>query len=211
MEEIWKIVDGFPDYKISTFGNIMSKKYGDWRKLNPCPDKDGYLRVNLSDENKKKRNCGIHHLLGIAFIPNPDNLPTVDHIDKNNRNNDLSNLRWATYKTQTMNRTNTRYDITETDPEVRDRICTYESHKKAIDSKKYYCKTCPLACQSQYALDQHLATDIHHRILNFKPTTAHYCRECGSSLSCPSALKKHLEGPTHKKRMENLANHSGAS
>lgn len=208
MEEIWKEIPDFPDYKISTLGNMQSKKWGYWNPLNPGPDKYGYLRVQLYDRNKKVRNCGIHRLLGIVFIPNPDNLPTIDHIDTNNRNNDLSNLRWATYKTQVMNRSNTRHDITETDPEVRDRISTYESFQRNIDSKKYYCKTCPLACQSQYALDKHLATDIHHRILNFKPTTAHYCRPCGSSLSCPSALKKHLEGPTHKKRMENIATHT---
>jgi hypothetical protein len=208
MEEVWKIVDGFPDYKISKLGNIQSKKYGDWRPLCPGPDKDGYLRLNLTDENKKNKNCGVHRLLAIAFIPNPDNLPTVDHIDQNNKNNDLSNLRWATYKTQVMNRNNTRYDITETDPKIRDMISTYESHQRTIDSKIYYCETCHLACLSQYELDIHLSRPIHHRILNFKPTTPHYCRPCGSSLSCKSALKKHLDGPTHKKRMDKLKDSS---
>tara|TARA_R110002049_G_scaffold267566_1_gene443940 strand:- start:51 stop:686 length:636 start_codon:yes stop_codon:yes gene_type:complete len=208
MEEDWKIIDGFPDYKISTLGNIMSKKWGYWRQLNPCPDKDGYLRINLTDENKKKKYCGVHRLLAIVFIPNPDNLPTVDHIDQNSKNNDLSNLRWATYKTQNYNRTNTRYDITETDPDIRDMITTYESYQRTIDSKKYYCETCYLACQSQSELDIHLSRPIHHRILNFKPTTPHSCRPCGSSLSCKSALKKHLEGPNHTKRLERIRDSS---
>ena len=208
MEEVWKEIPDYPDYKISTLGNIMSKKWGDWRQLNPGPDRQGYLRLNLYDVNTKKKYCGVHRLLALAFIPNPDNLPTVDHIDQNNRNNDLSNLRWATHKTQVMNRTNTRYDITETDPEIRDKICTYESFQRIIDSKKYYCETCYIAFQSKHELDIHLSRPIHHRILNFKPTTPYYCTPCGSSLSCKSALQKHLDGPNHAKKMKRIRDSS---
>lgn len=45
----------------------------------------------------------VHRLVAETFIPNPDNKPTVDHIDRNPSNNDVSNLRWADYSDQAMN------------------------------------------------------------------------------------------------------------
>ena len=202
MEEIWKVVDDCPDYKISNMCNVMSCKYNKEKLLTPTPDKNGYMRLSLY-QNNKRMNCSVHRLMAIAFIPNPENLPQIDHIDQNKTNNDLSNLRWATNYTQSMNKSNTRTDILETDPIERDRIITKESAQRAIDEKRFYCKTCNLAFQTNYSLEEHYKTEIHNRILNFKPTTKHFCRECGSSLSCKSALKKHLNGQKHKKRMEN--------
>ena len=202
MEEIWKVVDDCPDYKISNMCNVMSCKYNKKKLLSPTSDKNGYLRVGLR-QNNKRMNFSVHRLMAIAFIPNPDNLPTVDHIDQNKTNNDLSNLRWATNYTQSMNKSNTRTDILETDPIERDRIITKEAQQRARDSKQFYCETCNVVCQCKSELEKHNKTEIHNRILNFKPTTKHFCRPCGSSLSCKSALKKHLNGSSHKKRMEN--------
>lgn len=56
---------------------------------------DGYEMVRLH-ENGKKRIKGIHRLLAEKFIPNPKNLPQVNHIDGNPANNDLLNLEWCT-------------------------------------------------------------------------------------------------------------------
>ena len=208
MEEIWKEIPDFPDYKISTLGNIMSKKSGDWVYLHPFFD--NYMRVNLYNKNKTKL-CGVHRLMGLTFLPNPDNLPTVDHIDRNETNNNLSNLRWATYKTQAMNRSFTRDDITETDPKKRQKICSDQSLQRIIDTKKYYCKICHIACQSQFKLDIHLDSPIHHRILNFKPTSELYCIPCGFNFRDKTGSDRHLEGPTHKKRMENIAIHTSCA
>lgn len=55
----------------------------------------GYWRVCLSIENKKKYTL-IHKLLAIYFIPNPFNLPVVNHKDGNKKNNSLENLEWCT-------------------------------------------------------------------------------------------------------------------
>lgn len=54
----------------------------------------GYIRY---------RNYAVHRAVAECFIPNPDNKPTVDHIDRNRSNNCVSNLRWATHSEQRIN------------------------------------------------------------------------------------------------------------
>lgn len=63
----------------------------------PFTNKDnGYLIVDLYMNNKSEK-VPIHRLVAEAFIPNPENKATVDHIDGNRKNNSIDNLRWATY------------------------------------------------------------------------------------------------------------------
>lgn len=92
-------------YSIEEDGRVFSLK----RKiyLAPRPDRDGYMRVNLY-KNGKLYTRFIHRLLAEAYIPNPDNLPHIDHIDRNVKNNALSNLRWASRETNQRNRSNCR-------------------------------------------------------------------------------------------------------
>lgn len=202
MEEIWKVVDDYPDYKISNMGNIKSCKYNKEKLLSPTQNKYGYLRVGLHQNNKTKQ-FSVHRLVAIAFIPNPENLSTVDHIDQNKTNNYLSNLRWASYKTQNDNRSNTRTDILETDPIERQRISSKESAQIRIDEKRFYCNTCNLAFHNQHGLERHLNSTSHLRILNFKPTTAHFCRPCGVSCKDKYVLESHNKSKRHKRIMEN--------
>lgn len=61
----------------------------------------GYLIVRLADN----KTYSVHRLIAEAFISNPENKPTVDHIDRNKLNNFVSNLRWATISEQIRNRT----------------------------------------------------------------------------------------------------------
>ena len=63
----------------------------------------GYKRFALS-KDKKRKYLTLHRLLAIQFIPNPDNLPEIDHMDRNKLNNDLSNLRWCDCQTNIRNR-----------------------------------------------------------------------------------------------------------
>lgn len=63
--------------------------------LKPNTDKDGYLYVTLS-KNGKPRTHRLHRLVAETYLPNPDNLPEVHHIDSNRTNNNANNLQWVT-------------------------------------------------------------------------------------------------------------------
>lgn len=97
MKETWKSLDGLvkngDNYEISDLGNVKNVTTGKIRKNQI--DKDGYLWVSLY-KNNKPFNAKIHRLIALAFIPNPDNKPTVNHKDGNKKNNDISNLEWST-------------------------------------------------------------------------------------------------------------------
>jgi hypothetical protein len=103
--EEYRDVDGFNGYKVSNFGNLKNKK---GKILKFREDKDGYKRTNLYKDNKP-HTFYIHKLVAIAFIPNSENKPKVDHIDRNHHNNHISNLRWVTTRENTLNsKTNSR-------------------------------------------------------------------------------------------------------
>ena len=52
---------------------------------------------------EKRQTCRLHRLLGIQYIPNPDNLECIDHIDRNRQNNSLDNLRWCSKRDNCRN------------------------------------------------------------------------------------------------------------
>lgn len=94
--ELWKTIEGYPDYRISDRGRVISLKGDIPRFLNPATDTHGYLKVSLSENSKCDHNCRIHKLVAAAFIPNPENKPEINHIDGNKTNNHVSNLEWVT-------------------------------------------------------------------------------------------------------------------
>ena len=89
------------NYKVYENGDIWSNHYS--RFLCPSPDKDGYLIVAMTF-NGKKKNMRLSRVIALCYIPNPDNLPEVDHINSLEiTNNNVSNLRWANRFTQNSN------------------------------------------------------------------------------------------------------------
>lgn len=58
----------------------------------------GYPEVSLQYDKRKAQAVGLHRILAEMFIPNPDNLPCVNHKDGNKMNYDLNNLEWVTYR-----------------------------------------------------------------------------------------------------------------
>ena len=115
--EIWRtavydgeIYEGL--YKVSNLGRILSLDYNHTGKpvlMEPSDNGHGYLRVCLS-KNGETKKCSVHRLVAQTFIPNPENLPEVNHKDEDKTNNfvflnedgsinkEKSNLEWKTHR-----------------------------------------------------------------------------------------------------------------
>lgn len=107
--EIWKDIPGFEGlYQVSDLGRVkrlpVGKQYPSRQTHNNIRKphiKNGYYQVNLSKENKVKW-ISVHRLVAITFLPNPDNLPCVNHKDENRLNNNVDNLEWCTHRYNAM-------------------------------------------------------------------------------------------------------------
>lgn len=118
--EIWRDVVGAEGlYQVSNWGRVKSLNYhrtGQEQILKPQKTKYGYLTVNLY-KGEKMKTCKVHRLVSTAFIPNPDNLPQVNHINEVKTDNFVflnedgsvdfskSNLEWITAKKNCNHRT----------------------------------------------------------------------------------------------------------
>ena len=93
--EEWRPIAGFPNYQVSNRGIVMNLKTG--RVIKHGIDGAGYAFVALcKGDGTKPKQIKIHRLVAQAFIPNPLNLPQVNHIDECKTNNDVTNLEWCT-------------------------------------------------------------------------------------------------------------------
>lgn len=93
--EIWKEIEGYEGlYEVSNYGSVKSLNYNKTRKekiLKPYLNTDGYLNIDIN-----KKQYKVHRLVAQAFIPNPQNLPQVNHKDEDKTNNHSTNLEWCT-------------------------------------------------------------------------------------------------------------------
>lgn len=99
MNEIWKDIPEYEGlYQVSNLGDIKSFNYrghGEIKILKQSTDKKGYKYVRLF-KNGEGKTYKVHRLVAMLFIPNPNNLPIVNHIDECKSNNMVSNLEWCT-------------------------------------------------------------------------------------------------------------------
>lgn len=113
MDRIWKDIEGFEGkYQVSNFGEVkaleravmnnggVQRKHERILKQNTSSNR--HAMVILCKDGKTYPKL-VHRLVALAFIPNPENKPVVDHIDTNPYNNRVDNLRWATTRENCMN------------------------------------------------------------------------------------------------------------
>lgn len=110
--EKWRVIKDAPLYLVSNLGRVKSKTYEKWygkgkkQRLvfykshikKQTPNVNGYLVVNLINKYGKKQVFRVNRLVAIAFLPNPHNLPQVNHLNEDIKDNRLVNLVWSTAK-----------------------------------------------------------------------------------------------------------------
>ena len=136
---MYEFINGYEGrYKINKNGDVYSCKTNEIKTQRSTDD--GYMYVHLHKpeivgtsivklKNKDeiteniirlvRHKCKIHRLLALQYIDNPDNLPEVDHIDRNKKNNSIENLRWVSRLTNARNKTNYKDNLTPEQLEAR--------------------------------------------------------------------------------------------
>lgn len=105
--EVWKVINGFEEYFISNLGRVRCEDKVKYMPRHGTPyvikgsirktyfHKYGYSIITLMENGVGKKRT-IHSLVAEHFIPNPENLPCVMHLDDNPHNNKVDNLAWGT-------------------------------------------------------------------------------------------------------------------
>ena len=95
MEIKWKQINDYPNYYVSNYGSIKNIKKN--TLLTPYLNERGYLTIFLYNNGQRKR-FAVHRVVAEAFLPNPNNLPQINHLDECKTNNNVNNLEWISQK-----------------------------------------------------------------------------------------------------------------
>ena len=129
-KEIWKDIKGYEGYyQVSNFGRIKNVRRGTLKK--PQNNGRGYRYVQLK-LNGSYHNFYIHRLVPQAFLPNPDNLPEINHKDEDKSNNCVDNLEWCSskYNANFGNRNNLVRKTLEKNREENKKVVGKKIYKK---------------------------------------------------------------------------------
>ncbi len=127
MTEEWKDIPEYDLYQASNQGRIRNRKSK--RIISSVPKGNGYVHVTI--RNNGKYTCpSVHKLVALAFLPNDEKKPTVNHKDKNRSNNNVENLEWATHSEQVTHAREIQA------PEAYDRIVVFDA-EQADEEWKY--------------------------------------------------------------------------
>lgn len=141
-KEIWKDCKGYEGrYQISNLGRIwsvLSQKY-----LSTWLDSWGYPTVQLSAANGKRKTEKVHRLVALAFIPNPDGLPQVNHKNEDKADNRVENLEWCD------NKYNSNYG-------------TRNQRISETETKEYYCVELDRVFKGVREVEEELGIKGHH-------------------------------------------------
>lgn len=164
--EIWKPIKDYEGlYEVSNMGNVRSVDryvmFGDrccFLKGKPkkaSPDSDGYLITRLS-KNGQGKNYLVHRLVAEAFIPNPNDLPFIDHINTIRDDNRVENLRWCSQKENCNN------------PLTREHL-TYQKKNKPVyyideQGKKISFKSMAEAQRQTNVLSSYISRSVNKKV-----------------------------------------------
>ena len=112
MKEVWKDIDGYNGvYQVSSLGRVRSngyyynignsKRYASPKIISQSYTVEGYLVCSLTKDGKTTQ-YKVHRLIAMAFIPNPENKPQINHKNGVKDDNRLDDLEWATSKENTI-------------------------------------------------------------------------------------------------------------
>ena len=161
----WKDILGYEGkYRVSTSGEIYSEISGKILKqfYRGSSPNNKYLVINLCKNNKQK-TASVHRLVAQAFIPNPNNLPCVNHIDGNKDNNCVENLEWCTYSENNYHAFRMRSKKIPNNTQNTNSKLTYDEVveiKKSLILGHPEFGTRPLA--EKYGVDHKVIMDIYH-------------------------------------------------
>ena len=148
-EEEWKTIIDYPNYTISSLGTVKTKRIMKIHQLNR-----GYLQIQLWRDGIGKQ-FHHHQLLGLHFIPNPENYSQIDHINGIRDDNRLENLRWVSgsqncrnkkkrancssqYKGVGWNKNNKKWEAQITINKTRKHLGYFNTELEAFNAWKQY-------------------------------------------------------------------------
>lgn len=114
------------NYEANEDGQVRNIKTK--RILKPIKRKTGYLEYNLYLKDKTSIFITAHRLLALNFLDNPNNLPTVNHLDGNKENNNISNLEWSTYSNNEKHAWDNNLNV----PHITRAVIQYDIHWNVI-------------------------------------------------------------------------------